>query len=192
MALKRFDEEFELKPGTQLLPYMKRLLPSLEGRFQSLEGTADAYSKVMDDIRASALMRMNEILIPATADIIEVTSSASCSRLHRRRSRCLSAFTTSTLTRERSVTASRRRHTCWSSEKPISTTTPSPASWTTCRRTVNWCCRSPRSTATRPAYRLGDLLDAGHGGFDQALPRRGRANACHCRHRCGAGGRRQN
>ena len=25
MALKRLDEEFELKPGTQLLPYMKRL-----------------------------------------------------------------------------------------------------------------------------------------------------------------------
>ena len=73
MALKRLDEEFELKPGTQLLPYMQRLLPSLEGRFQSLEATADAYSVVMEEIRASALMRMNEILIPATEDIIEVT-----------------------------------------------------------------------------------------------------------------------
>ena len=73
MALKQLDEEFELKPGTQLLPYMKRLLPSLEGRFQSLEATADAYSVVMEEIRASALMRMNEILIPATKDIIEVT-----------------------------------------------------------------------------------------------------------------------
>ena len=73
MALKQLDEEFELKPGTQLLPYMQRLLPSLEGRFQSLEATADAYSVVMEEIRASALMRMNEILIPATEDIIEVT-----------------------------------------------------------------------------------------------------------------------
>ena len=73
MALKRLDEEFDLKPGTQLLPYMKRLLPSLEGRFQSLEATAEAYSHVMEDIRATALTRMNEILIPATEDIIEVT-----------------------------------------------------------------------------------------------------------------------
>jgi hypothetical protein len=73
MALKRLDEEFELKPGTQLLPYMKRLLPSLEGRFQDLEETATIYASVMEDIRASALARMNEILIPATEDIVEVT-----------------------------------------------------------------------------------------------------------------------
>jgi hypothetical protein len=73
MALKRLDEEFELKPGTQLLPYMKRLLPSLEGRFQDLEETATIYAKVIEDIRAAALMRMNEILIPATEDIIKVT-----------------------------------------------------------------------------------------------------------------------
>jgi hypothetical protein len=73
MALKRLDEEFELKPGTQLLPYMKRLLPSLEGRFQDLEETATIYAKVIEDIRAAALLRMNEILIPATEDIIKVT-----------------------------------------------------------------------------------------------------------------------
>jgi len=73
MALKRLDEEFLLKPGTQLLPYMRRLLPALEARFQVVEGTAEQYSHIMDEIRASALMRMNEILIPATEDIIEVT-----------------------------------------------------------------------------------------------------------------------
>jgi hypothetical protein len=74
MALKRLDEEFELKPGTQLLPYMKRLLPSLEGRFQELEATADVYGGVMDEIKAAALLRMNEILIPATKDIVNVTT----------------------------------------------------------------------------------------------------------------------
>ena len=73
MALKRLDEEFELKPGTQLLPYMKRLLPSLEGRFQSVELTAKQYSELIDYIRAAAVLRMNEILIPATEDIIAVT-----------------------------------------------------------------------------------------------------------------------
>lgn len=73
MALKRLDEEFELKPGTQLLPYMKRLLPSLEGRFQSVEATAKQYSELIDYIRAAAVLRMNEILIPATEDIIAVT-----------------------------------------------------------------------------------------------------------------------
>ena len=73
MALKRLDEEFELKPGTQLLPYMKRLLPSLEGRFQGLEATQDLLAGVNEDIRAAALLRMNEILIPATKDILEVT-----------------------------------------------------------------------------------------------------------------------
>jgi hypothetical protein len=73
MALKRLDEEFELKAGTQLLPYMKRLLPSLEGRFQDLESTAKSLEGFLGDIRAVALMRMNEILIPATADIIAVT-----------------------------------------------------------------------------------------------------------------------
>lgn len=73
MALKRLDEEFELKPGTQLLPYMKRLLPSLEGRFQSLENERKAYEDVVEDLRAVALNRINEILIPATQDIIEVT-----------------------------------------------------------------------------------------------------------------------
>jgi len=73
MALKRLDEEFELKPGTQLLPYMKRLLPSLEGRFQNLESTQDLLAGVNEDIRAAALLRMNEILIPATKDILEVT-----------------------------------------------------------------------------------------------------------------------
>lgn len=73
MALKRLDEEFELKPGTQLLPYMKRLLPSLEGRFQNLEGTQELLAGVNEEIRAAALLRMNEILIPATKDILEVT-----------------------------------------------------------------------------------------------------------------------
>ena len=73
MALKRLDEEFDLKAGTQLLPYMRRLLPSLESRFQGLEATALIYAKVMEDIRAAALMRMNEILIPATEDILAVT-----------------------------------------------------------------------------------------------------------------------
>ena len=73
MALKRLDEEFELKPGTQLLPYMKRLLPSLEGRFQSVESEQDIVNKLAEEIRAAALMRMNEILIPATEDIIAVT-----------------------------------------------------------------------------------------------------------------------
>jgi hypothetical protein len=72
MALKRLDEEFELKPGTQLLPYMKRLLPSLEGRFQNLEGTQDILAGINEEIRAAALLRMNEILIPATKDILEV------------------------------------------------------------------------------------------------------------------------
>jgi hypothetical protein len=73
MALKRLDEEFELKPGTQLLPYMKRLLPSLEARFQDLEEVDRMLKGVADDIRAAALLRMNEILIPATEDIIAVT-----------------------------------------------------------------------------------------------------------------------
>lgn len=73
MALKRLDEEFELKPGTQLLPYMKRLLPSLEGRFQDLESTQEALGALTAEIRAAALLRMNEILIPATEDIIAVT-----------------------------------------------------------------------------------------------------------------------
>jgi hypothetical protein len=73
MALKRLDEEFELKPGTQLLPYMKRLLPSLEGRFQDLEATQELLAGLNEEIRAAALLRMNEILIPATKDILEVT-----------------------------------------------------------------------------------------------------------------------
>ena len=73
MALKRLDEEFELKPGTQLLPYMKRLLPSLEARFQSLEEVDRMLKGIADDIRAAALLRMNEILLPATEDIIAVT-----------------------------------------------------------------------------------------------------------------------
>ena len=73
MALKRLDEEFELKPGTQLLPYMKRLLPSLEARFQDLEEVDRALKLIGEDIRAAALLRMNEILIPATEDIIAVT-----------------------------------------------------------------------------------------------------------------------
>jgi hypothetical protein len=73
MALKRLDEEFELKPGTQLLPYMKRLLPSLEGRFQDLEATQTFLAGINEEIRAAALLRMNEILIPATKDILEVT-----------------------------------------------------------------------------------------------------------------------
>jgi hypothetical protein len=73
MALKRLDEEFDLKPGTQLLPYMKRLLPSLEGRFQEIESDQDILAKVGEDIRAAALLRMNEILIPATEAIVEVT-----------------------------------------------------------------------------------------------------------------------
>jgi len=73
MALKRLDEEFDLKPGTQLLPYMKRLLPSLEGRFQDIESQQDIVHELTEEIRAAALMRMNEILIPATADIIAVT-----------------------------------------------------------------------------------------------------------------------
>jgi hypothetical protein len=73
MALKRLDEEFDLKAGTQLLPYMKRLLPSLEGRFQEIEADQDVVNKLAAEIRAAALMRMNEILIPATEDIIAVT-----------------------------------------------------------------------------------------------------------------------
>ena len=73
MALKRLDEEFDLRPGTQLLPYMKRLLPSLEARFQSVEATAKQYSELIEYIRAAAVLRMNEILIPATEDIINVT-----------------------------------------------------------------------------------------------------------------------
>jgi len=73
MALKRLDEEFELKPGTQLLPYMRRLLPSLEGRFQEIESDQDTVNKLAEEIRAAALLRMNEILIPATEDIIAVT-----------------------------------------------------------------------------------------------------------------------
>jgi hypothetical protein len=73
MALKRLDEEFDLKPGTQLLPYMKRLLPSLEGRFQNLESTQGILAGINEEIRAAALLRMNEILIPATEDILEVT-----------------------------------------------------------------------------------------------------------------------
>jgi hypothetical protein len=74
MALKRLDEEFELKPGTQLLPYMKRLLPSLEGRFQSLESERKTYDMAVEDMRAIALKRINEILIPATEAITEVTT----------------------------------------------------------------------------------------------------------------------
>jgi hypothetical protein len=73
MALKRLDEEFDLKPGTQLLPYMKRLLPSLEGRFQEIEADQDVVNQLATEIRAAALLRMNEILIPATEDIIAVT-----------------------------------------------------------------------------------------------------------------------
>jgi hypothetical protein len=73
MALKRLDEEFELKPGTQLLPYMKRLLPSLEGRFQSIEADRETYEEAIEELRGVALLRINEILIPATKDIIEVT-----------------------------------------------------------------------------------------------------------------------
>jgi len=73
MALKRLDEEFELKPGTQLLPYMKRLLPSLEGRFQNIESQQDIVEELTEEIRAAALLRMNEILIPATEAIIAVT-----------------------------------------------------------------------------------------------------------------------
>jgi hypothetical protein len=73
MALKRLDEEFELKPGTQLLPYMKRLLPSLEARFQDLEEVDRMLTSIGEDIRAAALLRMNDILIPATEDIIAVT-----------------------------------------------------------------------------------------------------------------------
>jgi hypothetical protein len=73
MALKRLDEEFELKPGTQLLPYMKRLLPSLEGRFQSIEGGQETYQSVLDELREVGLKRINELLIPATQDILEVT-----------------------------------------------------------------------------------------------------------------------
>jgi len=74
MALKRLDEEFELKPGTQLLPYMKRLLPSLEGRFQSIEGAQETVEGTIEDVRAVALKRINEILIPATEDLVEVTT----------------------------------------------------------------------------------------------------------------------
>ena len=74
MALKRLDEEFDLRPGTQLLPYMKRLLPSLEGRFQSLETERKAVDVAIEDMRAVALQRINEILIPATEDLIETTS----------------------------------------------------------------------------------------------------------------------
>jgi hypothetical protein len=73
MSLKRLDEEFELKPGTQLLPYMKRLLTSLEVRFQDLEEVDRMLKNIGEDIRAAALLRMNEILIPATEDIIAVT-----------------------------------------------------------------------------------------------------------------------
>lgn len=73
MALKRLDEEFDLKPGTQLLPYMKRLLPTLENRFQDLEATDDTLQALADDIRKAAVSRMNEILIPATEDIIAIT-----------------------------------------------------------------------------------------------------------------------
>jgi len=73
MALKRLDEEFDLKPGTQLLPYMQRLLPSLEGRFQEIEADQDVVNKLAEEIRAAALLRMNEILIPATEDIIAIT-----------------------------------------------------------------------------------------------------------------------
>jgi hypothetical protein len=74
MALKRLDEEFELKPGTQLLPYMKRLLPSLEGRFQAIEAEGATIESTIEDVRAVALARINEILIPATEDIIAVTT----------------------------------------------------------------------------------------------------------------------
>jgi signal peptidase I len=73
MALKRLDEEFLLKPGTQLLPYMRRLLPSLEARFQGLEAAADYYEEVTKEIRDAALLRMNEILVPATEDIVAVS-----------------------------------------------------------------------------------------------------------------------
>ena len=57
MALKRLDEEFELKPGTQLLPYMKRLLPSLEGRFQDSEEERKTFDMAVEDMRAVALQR---------------------------------------------------------------------------------------------------------------------------------------
>jgi len=73
MALKRLDEEFDLKPGTQLLPYMKRLLPSLEGRFQSIESGQDTYQTVLNELREVGLKRINELLIPATEAILEVT-----------------------------------------------------------------------------------------------------------------------
>ena len=73
MALKRLDEEFDLKPGTQLLPYMKRLLPSLEGRFQNLEAERKTIDQAIGEMRAVALQRINEILIPATEAITEVT-----------------------------------------------------------------------------------------------------------------------
>lgn len=74
MALKRLDEEFDLKPGTQLLPYMQRLLPSLEGRFQALESERKTFDMAVTDMQAVALKRINEILIPATEDIIKVTT----------------------------------------------------------------------------------------------------------------------
>jgi len=74
MALKRLDEEFELKAGTQLLPYMKRLLPSLEGRFQAIESKEKTVAGTIEEVRAIALARINEILIPATEDIVEVTT----------------------------------------------------------------------------------------------------------------------
>lgn len=74
MALKRLDEEFDLKPGTQLLPYMKRLLPSLEGRFQTLETERKTVDTAIEEMRAVALQRINEILIPATEDIVDVTT----------------------------------------------------------------------------------------------------------------------
>ena len=74
MALKRLDEEFDLKPGTQLLPYMRRLLPSLEGRFQALETERKSYELAVAEVRAVALQRINEILIPASEDIVEVTT----------------------------------------------------------------------------------------------------------------------
>ena len=44
-----------LKPGTQLLPYMKRLLPSLEGRFQAVESEQDIVNELAEEIRAAAL-----------------------------------------------------------------------------------------------------------------------------------------
>lgn len=73
MALQRLDEQFDLKPGTQLLPYMQRLLPALEGRFQALEKERTTYDQVIQNVTDVALKRINDVLIPATEMITEVT-----------------------------------------------------------------------------------------------------------------------